>query len=344
MKIPASVNNLRRGLMHALTRNVGNDSTLTWPAGQTVRRVLICRPNHRLGNQLLMTPLVAEIGSIFPDAKVDLFVKGGLAHEIFKNYDNVDRILALPKKPFSHLFDYLAKWFRLRTRRYDIVLNVDPKSSSGRLSTKLSRGRIKFFGDHGLIPQHPDGRHIAKLPVYNFRNLVDRLGLGTLPGNIPDLDLKLSRSECDHGAKLLDDIFQNNKKTICVFTYATGRKCYCPDWWEKFYEQLKARNADYNILEILPAENVSQIGFRARTFYSNDIREIAAVIANTRAFIGADSGIMHLASASQTPTIGLFSVTDLRKYEPFNRGSVAIDTKNTCLEDWFTNLNRILVA
>jgi ADP-heptose:LPS heptosyltransferase len=37
-------------------------------------------------------------------------------------------------------------------------------------------------------------------------------------------------------------------------------------------------------------------------FYSKDIREIGAVIANTEIFIGADSGIMHLASASLTPT------------------------------------------
>jgi ADP-heptose:LPS heptosyltransferase len=41
-------------------------------------------------------------------------------------------------------------------------------------------------------------------------------------------------------------------------------------------------------------ENVSQIAFKSPTFYSKDIREIGAVIANTEIFIGADSGIMHL--------------------------------------------------
>jgi hypothetical protein len=38
-------------------------------------------------------------------------------------------------------------------------------------------------------------------------------------------------------------------------------------------------------------ENVSQIAFKP-TFYSKDIREIGAVIANTEIFIGADSGII----------------------------------------------------
>ena len=57
---------------------------------------------------------------------------------------------------------------------------------------------------------------------------------------------------------------------------------------------------------MLSIENISMIQFRAPTFYSKDIRQIGSLIANTEVFIGADSGIMHLASSSQTPTVGLF--------------------------------------
>jgi muconolactone delta-isomerase len=66
---------------------------------------------------------------------------------------------------------------------------------------------------------------------------------------------------------------------------------------------LKAEYSNYNIIEVLPVENVSQIGFKAPTFYSKDVREIGALMANTEVFI--DSGIMHLASASKVST-GLF--------------------------------------
>jgi predicted Rossmann-fold nucleotide-binding protein len=59
-------------------------------------------------------------------------------------------------------------------------------------------------------------------------------------------------------------------------------------------------------LIVLPVENVSQIGFKAPTFYSKDVREIGALMANTEVFIGGDSGIMHLASASKVSTVGLF--------------------------------------
>ncbi len=34
---------------------------------------------------------------------------------------------------------------------------------------------------------------------------------------------------------------------------------------------------------------------------------------------------MHLASASLTPTIGLFSNAELEKYKPYNEGSAAVE-------------------
>ena len=55
-----------------------------------IKRVLICRPNQRLGNLLLVTPLVQEITETFPHYKIDLFEKGTLAPKVFKNYGNVN--------------------------------------------------------------------------------------------------------------------------------------------------------------------------------------------------------------------------------------------------------------
>ena len=68
------------------------------------------------------------------------------------------------------------------------------------------------------------------------------------------------------------------------------------------------------------------INFKAPSFYSKDIREIASVFANTAIFIGADSGIMHLASAAQIPTVGLFSRYNQNEYQPYNNNSIAVNT------------------
>ena len=115
-----------------------------------IKRILICRPNHRLGNMLLITPLVQEVIEYFPNCKIDLFVKGFLGPIVFKNYANVNNFIQLPKKPHKELIKYLKGWLRIKKESYDLVVNVISTSSSGRLSAQLSNGKYKFFGDENL--------------------------------------------------------------------------------------------------------------------------------------------------------------------------------------------------
>ena len=46
-------------------------------------KVLITRPNHRLGNQLLLTPLIQEVKKQFPNSKIHLVVNGNLFSILF---------------------------------------------------------------------------------------------------------------------------------------------------------------------------------------------------------------------------------------------------------------------
>jgi len=348
MDIWKKVNVFRRNLMRKLTKNIGKskfEDFIFLKDKNEIKRVLICRPNARLGNLLLISPLVQEISEIFPHCKIDLFVKGSLAPIIFKNYCNFDRAIELPRKPFNNIIAYFKVWILIKKQKYDLVVNVDQGSSSGRLATQFSDAKYKCFGDFNEENQEVtnDYNHIAKYPVYNFRNYLRKKGLQVNNRIIAPLDLKLDSSELSTGRATLNKIVDNDKKTICLFTYATGTKCFSENWWHDFYARLKSEYSDYNIIEILPVENVSQIAFQAPAFYSKEIREIGSVIANADLFIGADSGIMHLASSVHTPTIGLFSVSQLKKYEPYDNCSIAIDTNTFSSEDdYFRIINSIL--
>nr|WP_245176809.1 glycosyltransferase family 9 protein [Flavobacterium aquidurense] len=333
--------------MRNLTKNIGkarSQEDIILVDKKDIKRILICRPNGRLGNLLLITPLVQEVTEIFPNCKVDLFVKGTLSPIIFENYENIDKIIDLPKRPFKSLLKYMNVWISIKRQNYDIAINVDQNSSSGRLAVQFSNAKYKFYGDSNEETQlvKNDYEHIAKYPVYNFRYYLTKLRVPKSNKIIPPLDLKLSSSEIAEGKKILNDLFHNDKRTICIFTFATGEKCLSEEWWENFYAQLKEEYKNYNILEILPVENVSQIAFKTPSFYSKDIREIGSVIANADLFIGADSGIMHLASAVQTPTIGLFSVSNIKKYEPYDNSSIAVDVKTYTQKDYLRTINSIL--
>ncbi|MCU7613936.1 lipopolysaccharide heptosyltransferase family protein [Chryseobacterium sp. GMJ5] len=332
MKISKKINAVRRSVMQNLTKNIGKShSTIGNKEDLVIRKVLITRPNHRLGNLLLITPLVNEIHRLFPDSKVDLFVKGGASPTIFKNFKNVDRIIQLPKKPFSNLFQYLRGWALLKTRKYDLVINSTSGSSSGKLSTSFARSGYKVFSDFDeeLNAKYSDYRHMSKNTIYNLRDYLSKLGFDDITAGISDLDLKLDPSEIGAGKEKLNNLVQNDRDTICLYTNATGEKCYSEDWWQKFYEQLKINFPDYNIIELLPVENTSKLNFKIPHFYSKDIREMGGFLKNVSLFIAADNGVMHLASASGAPTIGLFSVSDQDMYAPYNGESFSVNTNHT---------------
>lgn len=324
------INTYRRALMRRLTGSVGAPHTTVKHGEQPgFKRILVIRPNNRLGNLLLITPLLQELEETFPGCTIDVFVRGGLAPVLFKNYPKLDRVIMLPGKPFKQLVSYAAAWLKLKGRRYDLAINVIPESSSGRLATKFSNSRHKVFGN---VKAEVADRHVARMAVHNLREFVALFGMDRSHAAIPSPGIKLSASEIAEGKKLLHGFAPSGFPVISIFTYATAEKLLPAEWWEDFYERLQQEFPAHEIVEVLPAENVSQIGFQAPAFYSRDIRQIAALIANTSVFIGADSGMMHLANASGTPTVGLFSVTDPERYTPYGNNSTAVDINKTDID------------
>jgi ADP-heptose:LPS heptosyltransferase len=333
--------------MYSITKSVG--SSYVEPEfgslnPETIKKVLIIRPNHRLGNQLLLTPLVQEVINIFPNCEIDLFVKGGVAHPVFENYREVVNIIKLPKKPWSNIFKYIGSWISIKKKSYDLVINGDRNSSSGKLLTNLSKATFKIFGteDETNLKNNKDCQHISIYPIYVLRQYLNRLGVKVKTKDIPVLNIKLDAEELKNGKKVLDEIVKNEKKSICIYTNATGDKCYSETWWNSLYSRLLKEYPEYNIIEMLPIENISKINFKAPNFYSKDLREMGSIIKNTSVFIAADNGVMHLASASLCPTVGFFSVTNPEIYKPYGNGSLALNTNNTSIDDWMLQIHNIL--
>jgi len=343
MEIKKKINSFRRSIMKSLTKNIGKTNyKIKGEKEVEIKKILISRPNHRLGNLLLLTPLIQEVIMTFPNCKIDLFVKGNVASVIFQNYENIDNIIILPKKPFSDILKYSKGWLMLRNRKYDLSINAIQNSSSGKLSTQFSKSTYKFFGEfnENYETKYSDYRHNAKYPIYNLRSYLTQLGFDKNESQIPFLNLKLDNKEIENGNKTLSAIVPKSDKTICLFTNATGNKCYNEEWWNDFYENIKTAFPKHNIVELLPIENISKLGFIIPTFYSKDIREMGAFIANTSIFIAADSGVMHLASAVGIPTIGLFSVTNENIYKPYNDKSISINTSKVSQKEMFDLINK----
>jgi ADP-heptose:LPS heptosyltransferase len=345
MRLKKKINDWRGMILRKFTNLIGPEGEQrVTPGSIEVKKILICRPNHRLGNQLLITPLLTEIERTLPQAKVHLFLKGNLGATVFKNFTCVEAIFELPKKPFSNPWKYLSSWGQIQQNSYDLVLNVVSISGSGRIATRFANARVKSFGifNHAEKNLPPDSVHLGKAPVYNFRRVLHEIGYETTATSIAPLDLRLNTDERERGKQDLQTVVKNDKKTISIFTFATGAKCYSPEWWSEFYQKIKTAFSEFNIIEILPVEGVSSIDFQAPTYSNKDIRRVASVIAATHLWIGADSGVMHLASASGALTAGLFSVTEPANLAPYNGDSRALDTRHLSIDDCIEELKRMV--
>ena len=61
--------------------------------------------------------------------------------------------------------------------------------------------------------------------------------------------------------------------------------------------------------------------------------EVAACLARCALFVGNDSGLMHLAAAAGTPTLGLFGPTSAAEYAPAGPRGAAVLSKSDRMED-----------
>ncbi len=63
-----------------------------------------------------------------------------------------------------------------------------------------------------------------------------------------------------------------------------------------------------------------------------DLPGAAACLQRCRLFVGNDSGLMHLAAAAGTPTLGLFGPSRERRYAPWGPHTAVVRTRESCEE------------
>ena len=300
-----------------------------------IHRVLICRPNHRLGNALLISPLLAEVEALYPGAEIDIVSAGHAARSLLGNRFLVRQIFSLPPKIARHLWFTVALLRQLRGNTYDLAIDACDGSQSGRLLLAIVRARYKL----GLpdAQQNPGSawhalsgpEHFAQRGVFLLRTAY----AGALEGACPPLNLRLTDDEREQARRALAAILGEQpasaapRPVLGLFTNATGAKRYDTAWWQQFVARLRVLQPELQIVDLLADHGQSQVGGEFASYYTRDLRRLAAMIANLDAFISADCGVMHLAVASGTPTLGLFSVTSAAKYGPYGPANSAIDTR-----------------
>ncbi|HEY8011620.1 MAG TPA: glycosyltransferase family 9 protein [Rudaea sp.] len=298
-----------------------------------VFRVLICRLSHSLGNTLLMTPLIQEIEATWPGVEIDLVTRSPAAAEIFAGYDCVQNIFCMPRHGVRHPLRFLHLLRSMRDAHYDLAIDTDPRSQSGRALLLRSRARYKlgFVSDskggtlsHAIDPQAAP-KHAGQFPVYLLRAALRRPA-----SEYPPLDLRLTHAEHEQGGQILARLTAQipgagaKKGIIGIFANATGPKFLDEAWWRDFMPAIETHFADFAIVEIVPMSGESMLGNRYPAYYSTSIRKLAKVLSQLSILICLDCGIMHLARASGTRTAAIFTSTETAEWGPYGAGAYTI--------------------
>jgi heptosyltransferase I len=277
-----------------------------------------------IGDLIMSTPFYETILENFPRAKIDLISK-----------KNNSDILTRKLSHIKFTSGYLALIIKIRNQKYNLAINLYRAQPSA-LLVLLSGARFKigYFYSFNLSSNNLKLNKVNKSydPRKKAVNIARALGLKNIRAN-DELNIYIP-------SKVIEDIKKNlSYEYVCI---NPNNEWYSRSWpkenWLSLVRELikkykvliiglKQEETSQYILDNINSENfVNMIG-------KTNIKETAALISMAKLFITCDSGPMHIAFATRTPTIAMFGPTE--SYVPLN--NVVVLKNGICNCCWNMN-------
>lgn len=308
------------------------------PLGEVreVRRVLLVRPNFRLGNTLMTNSIVPGLRERFPGARLE-YLAGDTTLALLENM-SIDAVHPMSRSYVGKPWEFVELFRRLRRERFDVAVEAGMGSFSGGLYSWLTgaRFRIGFEGSgerflNVLLPRptcmhaYDDaleigaalGMEVADRPVYEVGEDERAAAVGLLEG-LGLLDAGVVRP------------------FVAVFVGGHLHKRWPNERWIRFVREIDRAGVAF-VVFLGPEEAALEHSFReqagenGRVLPPGPLRLFAAVLARAAVLVTPDSGPMHLGVALGVPTIAFLQNEDSRFYEPrgeADRAVVAPDVRD----------------
>lgn len=324
-----------------------------------VHSIVVLRPNHRLGNTLLLMPLVQELQERFPLAAITLVSGSGAAPALFRAYERVCATQYLPPVQLRNAGKLLRTFRALRQGPFDLAIDPVVRSRFGRfmLSYVKARERVGFLWGvahrdrvltHATDPRDAP-QHFTQAPIWLLRTAY--LGETGTPEAAPrPMDLRLSEEERRQGAQRLAATLGNAaavgsvewraRPKVGLFANATGGKLYPLAWWRQLIGCFRGSHIQF--VEIIPEDRRPRLAAEIPGVYTQDLRLLGATLAATSLLVVADSGVLHLAEAAGAPVLGLFRTTQPSQYAPLRPGSAGMRADDLSAEAVAARMRELL--
>ena len=278
-----------------------------------------------LGDTLMTTPLVRQIRKNFANVKIDYLI-GKKSSQILEGNKNIDNIIKFDENIFfkKKFFSYFKLISKIRKKKYDIIFVLD-KHKIFNLTSKLSgiKQRIGFdrLGKEGIF-------------------LTNKVYYGSLKHEI-DYYLSLGSKimKVNYTDKKLDFFLEGNElkniklpRNFIVLINAGGNNIGEKTNIRSLPDKLFSDIVD----KITKKQKVIFLGSKSeRKYYekfSSDkivnlagklsLKQSAAVLKKAKKVITTDSGLMHVASATNNNLVCIFGPTNPKRKAPFNAKTI----------------------
>ena len=294
-----------------------------------IHRILLSRLRF-MGDVILTTPLIRQLKKTFPAARLNYLTQDTFAPLLLHN-PNLDEVISFP--PHSSLMVQARFYRQLRQRRFDLAIDLfgNPRTA---LMTWATGAKIRVGGDfrgRGKLynvrvpapPVEPNAIdfHWRSLIALDIEKGDDRTEIFMAPA-----EKKWAR-DCLNGFKI--DLSRPVVGLHPGATWANKR------WPEKYFAELALQlfKKDIQIIisqgpgeEAIAQEVIWRISAQQRDativlLPVLSLRQLAGVQQQMRVFVSNDCGVMHLAVAVGTPTIGLFGPSQPPIWFPYDQAA-----------------------
>lgn len=286
-----------------------------------VRRVLLVRPNFRIGNTLMTNAIIPALRERFPGARLE-YLAGDTTVSLLEGLP-VDEIHPMSRGYVSRPWAFVSLFRRLRARSFDVAVEAGMGSFSGGLYSYLSgaRWRIGIEGPGERFMNVLFPRPVCMHAYDDALEIGDALGMqcSDRPLYVVGDGEAAAALEVLRGLGLVSDGVA--RPFVAVFVGGHLHKRWPNERWIAFLKGLDAVGVPF-VVCLGPEETQwaelfrSSVGEHGQVLPPQKLRVFAAVLAQAGVLVTPDSGPMHLGVALGVPTVAFLTSEDSRFYEP----------------------------
>ena len=299
-----------------------------------LKKILFFKPGA-IGDLLHALPAVKAFRRKFPAAHIDLMVSPA-TDSLIQGTGIADRVLVFDKSRFkAHWRDLIGFGRKLKSERYDVFVDLQPSFRSLVLRRLSGAARVLVYRKQKRRGPGAQRQHATD----NFMDTLRPLGVAA---PVTRIELPVKDDALRAVERLLDERAVDRSRPIIALNCGASAARPARNWFPERFAELADRLRDEGGATVVFVGGDEDRDLVQRVLtkmhgtavsLAGELRldETAALLSRCACLVSSDTGPLHLATAVQTPVVGLFGSTDPLRTGPVGDGHRVIVKDLACV-------------